>query len=56
MEKGKTSKKSPKNTSKKVEKKEMAKYSVAALSFIVFFGLYFTLINLIIAGLKMLVA
>ena len=37
-------------------KKEMAKYSVAALSFIVFFGLYFTLINLIIAGLKMLVA
>ena len=66
MEKGKTSKKSPKNTSKKVEKKEsfldgvkkemknvrwplkkeMAKYSVAALSFIVFFGLYFTLIIL----------
>lgn len=37
-------------------KKEMAKYSVAALSFIVFFGVYFTLIDLVIAALKMLVA
>lgn len=37
-------------------KKEMVKYSVAALSFIVFFGIYFTMIDLIIAGLKMLVA
>lgn len=37
-------------------KKEMAKYSVAALSFIIFFGIYFTLINLLITAIKMLVA
>jgi len=37
-------------------KKEMAKYSIAALSFIIFFGIYFTLINLLITAIKMLVA
>ena len=36
-------------------KKEMIKYSLATLSFIIFFGLFFTLGDLIIAGLKMLV-
>lgn len=37
-------------------KKEMIKYSIATLSFIFFFGLFFTLGDLIIAGFKMLVA
>jgi len=37
-------------------KQEMVKYSVATLSFIIFFALFFTLGDLIIAGLKMLVA
>lgn len=37
-------------------KKEMVKYSIAAISFIVFFGVYFTLIDLLIAAIKMLVA
>ena len=36
-------------------KKEMIKYSIATLSFIIFFGLFFTLGDLIIAGFKMLV-
>ena len=36
-------------------KKEMIKYSIATLSFIIFFGLFFTLGDLIIAGIKMLV-
>ena len=36
-------------------KKEMIKYSVATLSFIIFFGIFFTLGDLIIAGFKMLV-
>lgn len=37
-------------------KKEMVKYSVATLSFIIFFALFFALGDLIIAGVKMLVA
>lgn len=37
-------------------KKEMVKYSVATLSFIIFFALFFGLADLIIAGVKMLVA
>ncbi len=37
-------------------KKEMAKYSIATLSFIVFFALFFALTDFIIAGIKMLVA
>lgn len=37
-------------------KKEMVKYSIATLSFIVFFALFFALTDLIIAGIKMLVA
>ena len=36
-------------------KKEMIKYSVATLSFIIFFALFFTLGDLIIAGVKLLV-
>lgn len=36
-------------------KKEMIKYSIATLSFIIFFALFFTLGDLIIAGFKMLV-
>lgn len=47
-----------KNEIKKVRwplKKEMVKYSVATLSFIIFFALFFALSDLIIAGLKMLV-
>lgn len=36
-------------------KKEMIKYSIATLSFIIFFGLFFTLGDLIIAGFKVLV-
>ena len=36
-------------------KKEMVKYSIATLSFIIFFALFFTLGDLIIAGFKMLV-
>ncbi len=36
-------------------KKEMIKYSIATLSFIIFFALFFTLGDLIIAGIKMLV-
>ena len=68
--KGKTTKKQPKakkesfftgvrKEMKKVRwplKKEMIKYSIATLSFIIFFALFFTLGDLIIAGLKMLVA
>lgn len=37
-------------------KKEMIKYSIATLSFIIFFALFFMLADLIIAGVKMLVA
>lgn len=37
-------------------KKEMVKYSIATLSFIVFFALYFALFDVIIAGIKTLVA
>ncbi|MEG2311125.1 MAG: preprotein translocase subunit SecE [Bacilli bacterium] len=37
-------------------KKEMIKYSIATLIFIIFFALFFTLGDLIIAGVKMLVA
>lgn len=37
-------------------KKEMVKYSIATLSFIIFFALFFGLADLIIAGVKMLVA
>ena len=36
-------------------KQEMTKYSVATLSFIIFFDLFFTLGDLIVAGFKMLV-
>ena len=36
-------------------KKEMIKCSIATLSFIIFFGIFFTLGDLIIAGFKMLV-
>jgi len=37
-------------------KKEMIKYSIATLSFIVFFALFFAACDVIIAGIKMLVA
>lgn len=37
------------------KKEEMTKYSVAAISFILFFALFFSLSDLIITGLKMLV-
>ncbi len=37
-------------------KKEMVTYSLATISFIVFFGLFYTLTDLIISGIKMLVA
>ena len=37
-------------------KKEMVKYSIATLSFIVFFALFFAACDFIIAGIKMLVA
>lgn len=37
-------------------KKEMITYSIATLSFIIFFGLFYTLTDLIISGIKMLVA
>lgn len=37
-------------------KKEMVKYSIATLSFIIFFALFFALTDLVIAGIKMLVA
>lgn len=37
-------------------KKEMIKYSIATLSFIIFFALFFGLADLIIAGVKMVVA
>lgn len=36
-------------------KKEMVKYSIATLSFVVFFALFFMLGDLIIAGVKLLV-
>lgn len=36
-------------------KQEMVKYSVATLSFIVFFALFFIIGDLIVAGFKMLV-
>lgn len=36
-------------------KKEMVKYSIATLSFIIFFALFFALGDLIIAGVKVLV-
>lgn len=36
-------------------KKEMIKYSVATLSFLIFFALFFALGDLIIAGVKVLV-
>ncbi len=50
--------KSVKNEMGKVRwplKKEMVKYSIATLSFIIFFALFFTVGDLIIAGVKMLV-
>lgn len=34
-------------------KKDMVKYSVATISFVLFFGIYFSLINLIVAAIKM---
>ena len=37
-------------------KKEMIKCSIATLSFILFFAIFFTLADLIIAGVKVLVA
>ena len=37
-------------------KKEMVKYSIATLSFIIFFALFFAACDFIIAGIKMLVA
>lgn len=37
-------------------KKDMITYSIATISFIVFFGLFYTLTDLIISGIKMLVA
>lgn len=37
-------------------KKEMVNYSIATLSFIIFFALFFALCDVIIAGIKMLVA
>lgn len=37
-------------------RKEMVKYSIATISFVVFFGVYFTLIDLLIAAVKMWVA
>ena len=37
------------------KKAEMTKYSVAAISFILFFALFFSLSDFIITGLKMLV-
>ena len=37
-------------------KKEMVKYSIATLSFIIFFALFFVVTDLIIAAVKMLVA
>ncbi len=37
------------------KKDEMMKYSVAAISFILFFALFFSLSDFIIAGIKMLV-
>ena len=37
-------------------KKEMVKYSIATLSFIIFFGIFFTLADLLIAVVKVLVA
>jgi len=37
-------------------KKEMVKYSIATLSFIIFFALFFMLTDFIIAAVKMLVA
>lgn len=37
-------------------KEDMITYSVATISFIVFFGLFYSLTDLIISGIKMLVA
>lgn len=37
-------------------KKEMSKYSIATLSFVIFFALFFMLADLIIAAVKVLVA
>lgn len=37
------------------DKKEMLKYSTATIAFILFFAVFFSLTDLIIAGLKMLV-
>ena len=34
-------------------KKDMIKYSVATISFVLFFGIYFSIINLIVAAVKM---
>ncbi len=34
-------------------KKDMLKYSVATISFVLFFGIYFSIINLIVAAVKM---
>ena len=36
-------------------KKEMIKYSVATISLVIFFALYFGLLDLIIAGIKTLI-
>ena len=37
------------------EKKEMITYSVATISFILIFGLFFTGLDLIITGIKMVI-
>lgn len=37
-------------------KKDMITYSVATISFILFFGVFYSLTDLIISGIKMLVA
>ena len=34
-------------------KKDMIKYSAATISFVLFFGIYFSIINLIVAAVKM---
>ncbi|MDD2377937.1 MAG: preprotein translocase subunit SecE [Bacilli bacterium] len=36
-------------------KKEMTKYSIATISFIIFFGAFFALIDFILAGIKVLI-
>jgi preprotein translocase subunit SecE len=36
-------------------KKEMIKYSVATISFIIFFGLFYALTDFVLAGIKTLI-